>query len=182
MNMQTNPVFSWRNFSWICFSVFCGLLISGCKNYSVSVNDNLVYIPPSIFKDYSIADQRLFDCVQQTIFDKNITRAEDLTTLNCSNAGIRSLQGLEKFFALVDVNLAENQIADITTIGALARLENLKLNDNQIVNPSPLLQLLHIKQLELQGNPTLDCRELKQVVTNLIKTGAKITVPQHCIH
>lgn len=178
--MQSKPALLLRKLLWIFCALSSAILVSACKNYSVSVNDNLVYVPPSIFKDYSIADQRLFDCVQQTIFDKKVTSAEELTSLNCSNAGIKSLRGLEKFFALSELNLAENQITDITTLGLLGRLENLKLNGNQISRPSPLLHLLHLKQLDLQGNAKLNCSELKQIASNLTKTGAQILSPEHC--
>ncbi|MEN0038814.1 MAG: leucine-rich repeat domain-containing protein, partial [Cellvibrio sp.] len=120
--------------------LFCGLatslLTAGCKNYSVSVNENVVYMPPSIFKDYQLADSLLHDCVEQTIYDLRITKAEDLTRLNCSNAGIKSLAGLDKFFALTELNLADNQLADITEIGKLGRLEKLFLTNNKIKNPA----------------------------------------------
>lgn len=165
---------------------FCALIISlsgsGCKNYSVSVNENLVYTPPSLFKDYQIADQQLFNCVQQTIYDSRITRAEDLTRLNCSNAGIESLAGLEKFFALRELNLADNKIADITTIGHLGRLERLKLNGNQIKNPAPLLYLLHLKNLDLQENPQMSCKDLTQLIANQHKTAIDLLLPNQCVN
>ena len=127
--------------------LFCGLVTSlltaGCKNYSVSVNENVVYTPASIFKDYQLADTQLHACVEQTIVDLHITRAEDLTRLNCSNAGIASLIGLSKFFALKELNLADNQLADISEIGQLGRLEKLVLANNNIKDSAPLLHLLH---------------------------------------
>lgn len=178
--MQSKCALSLRKFLWIFCALLSSLVITGCKNYSVSVNDNLVYVPPSIFKDYSIADQSLFECVQQTIYDAKITRAEDLIKLNCSNAGIQSVQGLEKFFALKELNLAENKIAELTTIGMLGRLEIVKLNDNQIKNPAPLLHLLHLKHLDLQQNPAMDCKALAQLATNLNKTNAEFLIPAHC--
>lgn len=158
------------------------LLASSCKNYSVSVNENVVYTPPSIFKDYKIADQQLFDCVQQTIYDAHITRAEDLTTLNCSNAGIESLSGLDKFFALKELNLADNKIADISTIGNLGRLERLKLSGNPIKNPAPLLHLLHLQYLDLQENPSMMCKDLAQLITNSHKTPTEILLPSQCVN
>lgn len=165
---------------WIFCALIISLLVSGCKNYSVSVNENVVYMPPSLFKDYQITDQQLLGCVQQTIYDAHITRAEDLTKLNCSNAGIKSLSGLDKFFALKELNLADNQIADITVIGNLGRLEILKLNGNSIENPTPLLYLLHLKQLDLQTNPSLICKGMAQIIANQNKDTTEILLPQHC--
>lgn len=173
---------SWINKSWFRFlSVLSiGCVVVGCKNYSVSLNDNVVYMPPPIFKDYAIADKQLFDCVQQTLFDGHITRAEDLTRLNCSNAGIQSLKGLETFFALKDINLAENQLRDIQTIGLLGRLETVKLNNNQIIDPSPLRNLLQLKQLDLQNNPDLDCRGARDLVIAHKENKATLALPIQC--
>lgn len=164
--------------------LFCGLaaslLTAGCKNYSVSVNENVVYTPPSIFKDYQLADSQLHDCVEQTIYDLHISKAEDLTRLNCSNAGIKSLAGLDKFFALTELNLADNQLTDITEIGKLGRLEKLVLTNNKIKNPAPLLHLLHLTQLELGDNPQMTCTDLLQLQQNLKNQQLTLTLPKQC--
>ncbi len=164
--------------------LFCGLVTSlltaGCKNYSVSVNENVVYTPPAIFKDFQLADSLLHDCVEQTIYDLHITSAEELTRLNCSNAGIKSLTGLDKFFALKELNLAENQLTDISTIGQLGRLEKLILSKNQIKNPAPLLNLLHIKQLYLDNNPQMTCNDLIQLQKNLSNQKLDLLLPAQC--
>jgi len=166
--------------------LFCGLvsslLTTGCKNYSVSVNENVVYTPPSIFKDYQIADTQLRDCVEQTIYDLHITNAEDLTRLDCSNAGIKSLAGLNKFFALKELNLADNQLADISEIGQLGRLEKLVLTNNNIKNPAPLLHLLHLTQLHLTRNPQMTCKDLKQLQQNLINQKLDLKLPEQCVN
>lgn len=180
--MQSKLLFISAKIRWAFCALIISLSVSSCKNYSVSVNENVVYTPPSIFKDFQIADQQLFDCVQQTIYDARITRAEDLTTLNCSNAGIKSLSGLDKFFALKEVNLADNQIADLSTIGNLGRLEIVKLQGNLIKNPAPLLQLLHLKQLDLQENPMLICKDTAQLIANQNKTTTRILLPTHCVN
>lgn len=164
--------------------LFCGLVTSllttGCKNYSVSVNENVVYTPPSIFKDYQLADAQLHDCVEQTIVDLHITSAEDLTRLNCSNAGIKSLVGLDKFFALKELNLADNQLADISDIGQLGRLEKLVLTNNKIKNPAPLLNLLHLTQLHVDNNPQMTCNDLQQLQQNLENQKLDLVLPKQC--
>jgi hypothetical protein len=164
--------------------LFCGLVTSllttGCKNYSVSVNENVVYTPPSIFKDYQVADAQLRDCVEQTIIDLQITNAEDLTRLNCSNAGIKSLAGLAKFFALKELNLADNQLADISEIGHLGRLEKLVLTNNNIKNPAPLLHLLHLTQLHIDINPQMTCKDLQQLQQNLTNQNLDLILPDQC--
>lgn len=166
--------------------LFCGLVTSlltaGCKNYSVSVNENVVYTPPAIFKDYALADNLLQNCVEQTIYDLHITSAEDLTRLNCSNSGIKSLAGLDKFFALKELNLASNQITDISEIGKLGRLEKLLLSNNKIENPAALLNLLHLNQLHLNNNPNMTCNDLAQLQKNLSNQKLDLTLPEQCIN
>jgi hypothetical protein len=164
--------------------IFCGLTASfltlGCKNYSVSVNEKVVYTPPSVFKDYQLADSKLKDCVEQTIYDLHISSAEELTRLNCSNAGISSLIGLDKFFALKELNLADNQLVDVSVIGSLGRLEKLELTNNNIRNAEPFLHLLHLQQLNLENNPDLDCKLLDQLTKNLSIQQAELHFPTHC--
>jgi hypothetical protein len=164
--------------------LFCGLatclLTAGCKNYSVSVNENVVYTPPSLFKDYQLADTQLRDCVEQTIVDLNITSAENFTRLNCSNAGIKSLVGLDKFFALKELNLADNLLADINEIGKLGRLEKLVLTNNKIKDPAPLLHLLHLTQLHMDDNPQMTCNDLQQLQQNLKNPKLDLRLPKQC--
>jgi Leucine-rich repeat (LRR) protein len=148
---------------------FLGLIIllPSCKNYSFSVNDKTVYTPAGIFKNYQIADAALADCVAQTIIDLHITRAEDLTRLNCTQAGIKALNGLDKFFALTELNLSENQIQDISSLNKLGRLEVLFIQKNKINQTEPLLNLLHLRQVNLSDNPIRDCDNLQQLQANL---------------
>lgn len=172
-----------HNKSLLLFCVLVtSLLTAGCKNYSISVNENVVYTPPSIFKDYQLADTQLRDCVEQTIIDLQITRAEDLTQLNCSNAGIKSLAGLDKFFALKELNLADNQLTDISEIGKLGRLEKVVLTNNKIKNPAPLLQLLHLTQLHLDNNSQMTCKDLQQLQHNLQNQKLYLILPKQCVN
>lgn len=162
----------------ICALISSAILI-GCKSYSVSVNEQVVYTPPAIFADYKIADEQLAACVAQTITDTHAVNAEELKRLNCSNAGIKSLAGLDKFFALEELNLTANQLIDISQIEQLGRLKILLLSDNHIKNAAPLLHLLHLQQLKIDNNNQLVCADLLQLVAN---TDQKldITMPSHC--
>lgn len=153
-----------KSFSLI---LLCLFLLSSCKNYSVSLNDNTIYTPAEIFKDFQIADVALSDCVTQTLYDQKITSAEGLTRLSCTNAGIKSLAGLEKFFALVELNLNENLLNSIDEINQLGRLEVLYIAKNRITSSAPLLNLLHLRSLDISYNPIQDCANLQQVQKNL---------------
>jgi hypothetical protein len=168
---------------WVGY--FCGLVISillaSCNRYSISLNEKVVYTPAPLFKDYPIADMQLKNCVEQTIEDLHITQVGQLHTLNCSDAAIESLQGLDKFFALEELNLAGNKITSIADMKHLGKLKLVILRNNNIVDAAPALHLLHIKKLDLAGNQQLRCEDLQQLIENLKGTGAEIIAPTHCL-
>ncbi|GGY65489.1 hypothetical protein GCM10011613_06690 [Cellvibrio zantedeschiae] len=154
--------------------------IAGCKNYSVSVNNNIVYTPPSLFKDFTIADAHLRSCVEQTILDNKISKAEDLKQLNCSHAGISSLAGLEKFHAIEQLNLAENSLQSVAPITNFSKLKVLILRKNNLTSAEPLLHLLALKEVDVSDNAKLACRDLKQLATNFQHGNLKLVLPEQC--
>jgi Leucine-rich repeat (LRR) protein len=165
-------------------SKICGLIIVsaliGCNNYSVSLNDKVVYTPPELFKDFVIADTHLSDCVTQTILDNHITKVEQLKQLNCSHAGISNLTGLEKFSAIEQLNLAENAITSVSALSNLAQLQVLILRKNNLINAEPLLHLLHLRELDISENEKLGCGEIKQLLANFHKGDLKTELPEQC--
>jgi len=162
------------------FTLFCIVSLASCKNYSVSLNDKVVYTPPSLFTNFAINDERLRTCVEQTIIDKHITKAEELTLLNCSNAGITSLAGLEIFTAIEQLNLNENALTSISQLSNLTQLKVLTLQKNNLTNAEPLLHLLHLVSLDISENKNLNCRDLHQLVSNFHKGDLKAVLPEQC--
>jgi hypothetical protein len=164
---------------------FCALFItvsiSSCKHYSLSVNDNLVYTPPPLLKDFVIADTNLRHCVEQTIIDKHITTFEQLTQVNCSNAGISSLAGLEKFYAIEQLNLAENKLTSLKELGGLSRITTLMLRSNNLTDAEPLLRLLQLKTVDMTDNKNLRCDDLKQLFNNFKTSELNLLLPDHCL-
>jgi internalin A len=150
--------------------------LTGCDRYRVTVNELAVYEPTALFSDFSIDDRALFTCVQQTIEDKGITQAEQLTVLNCSHAGITSLAGLARFTQLEELNLAGNKLSDINVLQESARLKKLDLQDNRLASVSALLSLPNLHQVNLHGNTLLVCSEAQA----LLKLVAKTRLPAHC--
>ena len=70
------------------------LLLAACQNYDVTVNDRQVYGPVRPFNDFEVADPALQRCLSQHIGDQRIADPLQLRILNCSSAGIASLEGL----------------------------------------------------------------------------------------
>ncbi len=156
------------------------VLIAGCKSYSVSLNNNVVYTPPSLFKDFTIADTHLRACVEQTIIDNHITKAEDLKQLNCSHAGISSLAGLEKFYSLEQLNLSENTLQSIAQLSNFSQLKVLILRKNNLTSAEPLLRMLALRELDISENAKLSCGDIKQFAKNSHQGNLKLTLPEQC--
>lgn len=170
-------------YSKLLSKLFLGFLvanIASCKNYSLSVNDNVVYTPAALFASFAIADINLRNCVEQTITDKHVTKAAELKQLNCSNAGIKSLAGLETFTALEQLNLDENALTAAAQLSELTQLRVLSLRKNNLTTAEPLLPLLHLRSLDVSDNKNMDCGELKQLMANFHKADLKATLPEQC--
>jgi len=164
----------------IFFSILLSTAISSCKTYSISVNNNLVYTPPPLFKDFAIEDTHLRECVEQTIIDNHITNAFELTQLNCSHAGIRSLSGLETFSSIATLNLADNNIQSIAALTNMSQLRILILRENELTSAEPTLHLLQLQELDIAANDKLACNDIKQLQANSDKVNFKITLPEQC--
>lgn len=155
-------------------------LLSGCSHYDVSINDNVVYTPKPLLRDYQVSDPNLARCIEQTVSDERITRAVDLTRLRCTHAGIESLEGIATFYALIQLDLGDNAIADIKPLEKLGRLEVALLGNNQIVSAEPLLRLIKLVELDLEGNPIADCRDVTQLNAAVKDNQGMLLAPQSC--
>ncbi len=153
------------------------MLLGGCAGYAVSFNDNPVYNPPTLFADFRLADPALHDCVQQSIEDQQVIEADQLRQLNCSSAGIESLEGLSRFTGLRAISLNDNQLEDVSALKKLSRLEMLLLEDNELRSAEPLLSLLRLKELDLRGNEALECGDARQLANH---SEGDVRLPAHC--
>lgn len=153
------------------------LLLSACSDYSLTVNEQVVYTPPRIFTDFRLQDLELQRCVDQSIVEGGITAAKQLERLQCPGKAIVSVEGLELFSELKVLGLEHNALTDITSLGQLTKLEQLNLADNALVDVSALQTLNKLHYLNLSENAELDCNGLSGIV--LLKEG-KFLRPNHC--
>ena len=166
-------MFSWK-ISQLQILVAIGLL-SACGSYDFTLNDKLVKKSQQLFTDYQIGDKRLRRCIKQAIVDNNISQASELEDLNCSHAGIISINGLERFSHLRRVKLSHNKISNIDTIKTLNKLEVLHMSHNHILDYLPALNLVQLRELDLSHNPNLKCPRKLQ-----LKSIKKVILPKHC--
>ncbi len=149
--------------------------LGGCQGYDFTVNDTVVYRAPTPLSGFQVSDPALQACLEQTIADLGITQARQLTSLNCSHAGIADLEGIELFTGLRALRLSSNSIANVQPLARLPDVLELYLADNQIENTAPLLQLEKLRHLDLSGNTSLACPA---------EAGASgiavLKLPEHC--
>src|SRR5690606_4285967 len=162
------------------FTLLSCFLLLGCKQYSVSLNEKVLYTPAPLFTHFSLADRQLQSCVDQTIKDLKATKAQDLTSLNCSHAGIESIEGLGIFTELQHLHRANNSISNISALTSLPKLETLILRDNKVTEGAPLLNLLHLLHLDISNNAQFDCQIAIQLRQNLSPLKPRLTFPEHC--
>jgi Leucine-rich repeat (LRR) protein len=117
------------------------IMLAGCENYQVTLNQRELYSPPTLFADFEVTNAGLRACIEQTIADQNILRAEQLTVLVCTYSGIETLSGLGRFTQLETINLANNKLSDI----------------------KPLMFLGQLQLVDISGNPNLACAEIKSL-------------------
>ena len=161
-----------------------GLLIillvlgAGCaelEQYDITVNDVTVYEPSAPYKVSGIEDPALAACLTQSLLDIDARAATDLVALNCSDAGIQSLAGLEQFTQIQSMKLSSNDIRNLLVLERLTALNQLWLDSNDIVDPIPVLRMTNLKQLNLAGNARLQCPDPEDVPRDL-----SLDLPDHC--
>lgn len=157
------------------FAIATLLCLGACQGYDVKINDKVVYTPPSLFSDYSVADDALRTCIDQVIIDENIVAPEQLTALNCAHAGIIRLDGLSTFSGLKSLKLSHNRIRNLVEVAQLPRLHTLILDDNLVVDPVPLEAMPNLEKLDLSDNPGLQCPR-----AGSLGGISDITLPSHC--
>lgn len=152
-------------------------LLAGCADYSFTVNERVVYTPAPLFSDYSIADTSLAECVAQHIADARVTDPKALEALNCSHAGVESLNGIQVFSKLVRLKLSQNRIIELQPLADMAALQELHLDDNALQSISPIRDLPELQYLDLRGNTNLRCEGLSVFRRH---TGLELQTPAHC--
>ena len=83
-----------------CFVGLAFFLLCACQGYDVKVNDRVVYTPTPLFSNFAAADPGLHSCIERAINDGVVTAPGQLSSLDCSFAGIENLDGLATFTEL----------------------------------------------------------------------------------
>ena len=108
-------------------------------------------------------DPGLEAAVRAEVFEKRynkepITKEDVVNISQVEGVGkkIKSLEGLQHCKALMQINLADNEIVDLKPIAELKRLQSVTLSGNKIKNIKPLEELTNMQLLDLSGNEVKD--------------------------
>ena len=77
----------------------------------------------------------------------------EIRRLVCVGMGITSLTGIEAYPNITRLSLADNLLADVSSLENLDRLHSLSLDGNPVGSLSPLLALSSLYRLSLERNP-----------------------------
>lgn len=136
-------------------SICAALLLGGCQRYSLTLNERELYRPQPLLTDYSVADRALQTCIDEHIRSQSVRHPDQLVSLNCSYAGIQTLDGIQQF----------------------SRLEAIQLKGNPIEDFEPLLSLPHLRLLDLSETPDPNCEHLQLFVSAQIE---QLILPSVC--
>ena len=78
--------------------------------------------------------------------------------------GIKTLVGLENAINLEKLDLAENEISDLSPISKLTKLTKLSLFRNRISDLKPISELTNLEYLDLYANKLVDISPLEKLV------------------
>jgi Leucine-rich repeat (LRR) protein len=156
--------------------IIATVLLTACADYDIKINDNVVYTPPKLLTKMRVAESALNDCMQQTVKDNKITAIEQLINLACTNAGIKNLAGLERFYKLEVLIMNDNSITDISLLNELSALKTVALANNKITDISRLSDLSYLTKVNLAGNTKLNCETTKV----LVDVVDDLSLPEHC--
>ncbi|NIB42039.1 leucine-rich repeat domain-containing protein [Pseudomaricurvus alkylphenolicus] len=138
------------------------LILSGCARYQVTLNETPVYTPPPLFTQFDTRDPQLKRCLDQAIKDGQYRSATAVSRLICSHAGLTSLEGIEQFRGLKEIDIRDNRVQSLEPLRYLSQLEVLLVSDNQLSDAAVLLTLPALSQVHLDNNPELGCDNVHQ--------------------
>ena len=124
-------------------------------------------------KEPIFPDKNLEAVVRKSVYakrnnDEPITEDDvlNISTVKGRGMNVRDLTGLEKCRSLALLDLADNQITDISPIANLPRLQSLDLSNNAISDISTLSTLKALQYIELSNNQVSDLKPLS-TLTNM---------------
>lgn len=125
---------------------------------TLSLNANSVNEPAictQLIADVIIADTALKSCIDSSVELNDFAFTYEVVSLECEDAGIAQLDGIESFANLVSINIDSNLVSDLSPLGQLAKLKFFSASENPITDVFALSELPALTTLDLGGIPGL---------------------------
>lgn len=107
--------------------------------------------------DFPVEDNALQNCILQQAEQMAWQELADVVELHCVNAGVTTLQGLEYYDSLVQLNLSQNSISDFDGLLGLINLEIVDLSNTGLTDLNVLANSEKLQSIYLSGNSELTC-------------------------
>lgn len=136
-------------------SVLIGLSLAGQAAMAQDATSQAVTAQPSVKVHFQ--DANLEQAIRKQI-DKSDDEAillediESLTSIDLSHQGIKNLEGLQFATNLTYLRLFNNDLEDISPLGALTKLRGIDLTANRITSIEALAAMSDMEEMKLSGN------------------------------
>lgn len=110
--------------------------------------------------------------------EPDFSKAAEITSLDLSNGYIRDLSGIQYFENLEELNIANNEISDLSPLSGCAKLKKLDASGQYISNLGVLSTLKELTELNLADNELTTLSSLKELteLQRLDVSGNEIVV------
>ena len=95
--------------------------------------------------------------------EPDFSKAAEITSLDLSNGYIRDLSGIQYFENLEELNIANNEISDLSPLSGCAKLKKLDASGQYISNLGVLSTLKELTELDLADNELTTLSSLKEL-------------------
>lgn len=110
--------------------------------------------------------------------EPDFSKAAEITSLDLSNGYIRDLSGIQYFKNLEELNIANNEVSDLSPLFGCAKLKKLNASGQYISNLGVLSTLRELTELNLADNELTTLSSLKELagLQKLDVSGNEIVV------
>ena len=110
--------------------------------------------------------------------EPDFSKAAEITSLDLSNGYIRNLSGIQYFKNLEELNIANNEVSDLSPLFGCAKLKKLNASGQYISNLGVLSTLRELTELNLADNELTTLSSLKELteLQKLDVSGNEIVV------
>lgn len=154
------------------------LLLVGCgRQFSVTLNEQLLYDPRPATALVVVADAGLQSCINMLVRDRQITDVSQIQVLACPLLEITSLAGIGQLENLRFLDLAGNQLLNLDGLATARSLSSINAPDNRLQDISAILQIPTLSSAVMTGNGLIPCRQLEQLQEKLANN---LLAPDNC--